>query len=379
MNGKKMRYCIAAAMMLLTVCLMAGCGGSTGTKTKNGDKTLFTYDGKKVSFKEYWVYAKIQATETEAIYSQYFGENFWDMSIDGTKTMEDSVKESTVNQIKRIIVLNNRASEYKCSLSDEDKKNCEKYAKAFAEDQTGKTILEECGATEEDMKKIYEENTLAHKVSEQMTKDVNRKVSDDEARVTKVNRVSFDITKTDEKTGETKKLGKKKVEEQKKKAEKALKDLKSGKKTIQKIAEENEYTDSMEESYSAGESEEGKAFEKAIKGLKDGDILDQVIETDDAYVIAQLVAYTDKDGTKEKKESIISEREQEAFNKKYDEWTKKLEKSWNYEKDVDQELLKELRLGKGAEEATTAAAQPVTQPAEAQTEAPAEETTTEKK
>ena len=212
-----------------------------------------------------------------------------------------------------------------------------------------------------------------------MTKDVNRKVSDDEARVTKVNRVSFDITKTDEKTGETKKLGKKKVEEQKKKAEKALKDLKSGKKTIQKIAEENEYTDSMEESYSAGESEEGKAFEKAIKGLKDGDILDQVIETDDAYVIAQLVAYTDKDGTKEKKESIISEREQEAFNKKYDEWTKKLEKSWNYEKDVDQELLKELRLGKGAEEATTAAAQPVTQPAEAQTEAPAEETTTEKK
>jgi hypothetical protein len=344
--------------LILILALASGCSGpgSAGTETSDGDKILFTYDDTQVSFKEAWIYTKMVASQQEQMYSMYFG-NYdmdWSMVIDenGT-TMEDSVKESAVNQIKKIIVLVNKAKDYDCSLTDEDKKACEKYAKAFAKDQTGKGIMEECGAGEEDVRKIYEDNMLAHKVQEAMVKDVDDKVSDDEARVTKVKRVLFETVSYDEKTGEEKELSDKKKEKMKERAEKALKAIQKGDKKIDKVAEENNYQDQMEESYSKGESEEGKKFETAVAKLKDGDILDKVMETEHGYVIAQLIAKTDKEGTQNKKESIIEQRQQDAFDAKYDEWVKDLEKEWDYKKDVDQKLFAQLKLAEAAEEGTT--------------------------
>ena len=358
MKSRSFKHMSLILTLFLILALAAGCGpGSSGTQTSDGDKTLFTYDGTEVSFKEAWIYTKMVASQQEQMYSMYFGNNGmdWNMVIDekGT-TMEDSAKESAVNQMKRIIVLVNKASEYKCSLTDDDKKACEKYAKAYAKDQTGKAVMEECGAGEEDILKIYEDNMLAHKVQEAMVKDVDTKVSDDEARVTKVKRVLFETVSYDEETGEEKELSGKKKEKMKERAEKALKAIKKGDKKIDKVAEDNNYQDQMEESYSKGESDEGKKFEKAIAKLKDGDVLDKVMETEHGYVIAQLVAKTDKEATAEKKEEIIAQRQQDAFNAKYDEWVKELEKDWDYKKDVDQKLFAQLKLGEAAEEGTTA-------------------------
>jgi len=358
MKARSFAHMSLVLALILILALASGCSGpgSAGTETSDGDKILFTYDDTQVSFKEAWIYTKMVASQQEQMYSMYFG-NYdmdWSMVIDenGT-TMEDSVKESAVNQIKKIIVLVNKAKDYDCSLTDEDKKACEKYAKAFAKDQTGKGIMEECGAGEEDVRKIYEDNMLAHKVQEAMVKDVDDKVSDDEARVTKVKRVLFETVSYDEKTGEEKELSDKKKEKMKERAEKALKAIQKGDKKIDKVAEENNYQDQMEESYSKGESEEGKKFETAVAKLKDGDILDKVMETEHGYVIAQLIAKTDKEGTQNKKESIIEQRQQDAFDAKYDEWVKDLEKEWDYKKDVDQKLFAQLKLAEAAEEGTT--------------------------
>ncbi len=358
MKARSFAHMSLVLALILILALAAGCSGpgSAGTETSDGDKILFTYDDTQVSFKEAWIYTKMVASQQEQMYSMYFG-NYdmdWSMVIDenGT-TMEDSVKESAVNQIKKIIVLVNKAKDYDCSLTDEDKKACEKYAKAFAKDQTGKGIMEECGAGEEDVRKIYEDNMLAHKVQEAMVKDVDDKVSDDEARVTKVKRVLFETVSYDEETGEEKELSDKKKEKMKERAEKALKAIQKGDKKIDKVAEENNYQDQMEESYSKGESEEGKKFETAVAKLKDGDILDKVMETEHGYVIAQLIAKTDKEGTQNKKESIIEQRQQDAFDAKYDEWVKDLEKEWDYKKDVDQKLFAQLKLAEAAEEGTT--------------------------
>lgn len=358
MKARSFAHMSLVLALILILALASGCSGpgSAGTETSDGDKILFTYDDTQVSFKEAWIYTKMVASQQEQMYSMYFG-NYdmdWSMVIDenGT-TMEDSVKESAVNQIKKIIVLVNKAKDYDCSLTDEDKKACEKYAKAFAKDQTGKGIMEECGAGEEDVRKIYEDNMLAHKVQEAMVKDVDDKVSDDEARVTKVKRVLFETVSYDEETGEEKELSDKKKEKMKERAEKALKAIQKGDKKIDKVAEENNYQDQMEESYSKGESEEGKKFETAVAKLKDGDILDKVMETEHGYVIAQLIAKTDKEGTQNKKESIIEQRQQDAFDAKYDEWVKDLEKEWDYKKDVDQKLFAQLKLAEAAEEGTT--------------------------
>lgn len=336
------RFAAAALSLTLAIGMVTGCAtsGSKGSKTSDGDKVVFSYDGEDVKLKEAWIYAKMTAAQYEATYSSYFGANFWTMEMgsdaDGNPTtFEEYVKEQVVTQIKRIIVLNHKAEELKCSLDDKEKESCEEYAEAFAGDETGKAILKECGATEDDMRQIYEENALASKVQQQMVKDTDTEVSDDEARKTTISRVVFASTKTDDE-GKTVDMTEAEKKQSLKKARAAYKKLQAGT-DIADIAKEQEYTNT-DETFAAGQSEEGEAFEKLLSGMKDGDIVKGVQECDNGYVIAKLVAYTDKDATASNKETIVAQRQQETFTKTYDEWTKDLEKEWKYDEAVDQEL-----------------------------------------
>lgn len=380
MKNKLTRMAAILLSLVMVMGLMSGCGnsGGKGEKTSNGNKVLFTYDGTDVTLKKAWIYAKMTAAQYEAYYTSYFGENFWtmDMGTDdegNATTFEDYVKEQVVTQIKQVIVLNNKAEEVECSLTDEDKEQCAEYAKAFAEDESGKAILAECGATEEDMQQIYEENALASKVQEYMIKDTDTNVSDDEARKTTISRVVFATTKTDD-DGNTVDMTDDEKAQVLATAQAAEEELKAGK-TIAEIAEAQEYTNT-DETFAAGESEEGEAFEKMLAGMKDGDITQEVQECENGYVIAQLTAYTDADATAENKETIVAERQQEKFKEVYDEWTKDLEAEWSYKEDVDQELWAELVLH--SEDSTATEAAEETTAAESATEATeaAAETTT---
>ena len=371
MKNKLTRMVAILLALVMVIGVMSGCGnsGGKGEKTSNGNKVLFSYDGTDVTLKKAWIYGKMTAAQYESYYTSYFGENFWtmDMGTDdegNATTFEDYVKEQVVTQIKQVIVLNNKAEEVECSLTDEDKEQCEEYAKAFAEDESGKAILAECGATEEDMQEIYEENALASKVQEYMIKDTDTNVSDDEARKTTISRVVFATTKTDD-DGNTVDMTDDEKAQVLATAQAAQEELKAGK-SIADIAEAQEYTN-IDETFAAGESEEGEAFEKMLAGMKDGDITQEVQECDNGYVIAQLTAYTDADATAENKETIIAERQQEKFKEVYDEWTKDLEAEWSYKEDVDQELWAELVLRREDSTATEAAEE--TTAAEGATEA----------
>lgn len=364
---------IAVALAAVMTCgMMTGCGSSkaVSTETENGNEVLFSYDGEDVTLKEAWIYGKNTAKQYEAYYASYFGDNFWSMSMgtneDGEAIdFEDYVKEQVVDSIKQIIVLDHKAADYDLSLSEDEIAECEKFAKAYAEDATGKSILEECGAKEEDVLEIYKDNMLASKVKDEMIKDTDTNVSDDEARKSKIYRVTFSITTTDadENTVDMTDEEKAKV---KKEAETALADIKAGKKTIEDVATEKEFTNT-DETFAAGESSEGEAFEKAMAAVKDGEMIDGVFETANGYVIAKLVAYTDADATAENKESIIAERQQEAFSGLYSVWTEELEAEWSYKDDVNQTIWADFKLGAEVE-ATTEVMEETAPAAEATTE-----------
>lgn len=328
---------VALTLVMAAACL-AGC--SLGSKSEQSKTLLFSYDGSDVYLDEAWVYAKIAQTGYESQYSSTFGDSMWSMQIsqddDGNPiTMEDMVKQNVVEQIKQVKVLNKKAEELKVSLTDEEKETAKKNAKAFAGEAEGKAIFEETGANQELMQKIYEENALASKVQQEVVKDVDTKVSDDEARHTTIYKLVFADTKTDSETGAVTDLSDAEKAKQKKKAEEAYKKIQDGK-TIEEVAKEYDLESTANETYGAGEAAGGKKFEKTIASMKDGDI-SRVLTTDEGYVIAKLVAYTDKEATEQEKESIISERQSEAYQEKYEEWTKELNEKWDYEKDVDQE------------------------------------------
>lgn len=387
---KKQINRILAAVLTFAMAAVCMTGCSLGSKSTQSKTLLFSYDGSDVYLDEAWVYAKIAQTGYESQYSSTFGDSMWSMQIsqddDGNPiTMEDMVKENVVEQIKQVKVLNNRAKELKVSLTDEEKETAKKNAKAFAGEAEGKAIFEETGANQELMQKIYEENALASKVQQEVVKDVDTEVSDDEARHTTVYKLVFADTKTDSETGAVTDLSASEKEKQKKKAEKAYKEIQAGK-TIEEVAKEYGLEDSAEETYGSGESLGGEQFEKTMAAMKDGEI-SKVLTTDEGYVIAKLVAYTDEEATAQEKESIISQRQSEAYQEKYEEWTKELSEKWDYEKDVDQEAwgqvvfaekeeAQESTTGVTAEEEDTAV---VPETDESDTQAPEETASTQSK
>ena len=250
------------------------------------------------------------------------------------QTFESYTKQQIISQLKQQIVLNKKADAYGCKLSAADKKKCTESALSYYQSSNGRTVMNECGLLREDVEEFYKEILLASKVKDKIKSQANATVTEDEARKSTVYRVVFPTTK--------------------RKAQKALKEIQSGKKTIKKIAKEQGYTNT-DESYAAGESEEGKSFEKEMKKLKDGDLCSKVLKCDNGYVIAKLVAYTDKKETASNKKVLKEEKESKYFQKVYEKWTKKLDKKWSYEKNVDQKLWKQVKLNDAddSSEATT--------------------------
>lgn len=372
---KKFGTKIAAAALALTMAvgMLTGCNTN---KSEQSQKKVFTYDGTDVYLDEAWVYAKITQTTYESYYMSTFGSTMWTMEISqddegNPVTFEEMAKENVISQIKQVKALVNYAEELKIELTSDEAKEAKEAAEAFCGTDEGKAILTETGANEDTILKIYQENALAAKVQEEMVKDVDTEVSDDEARKTSVYKLVFETTKTDSETGSVSEMSADEKKEQKEKAKKALADIQGGK-TIEEVAEELEMTDSAEETYSAGESKGGDKFEAAVAKLKDGDVADKVLTTEEGYVVVKLVAYTDEDATAEEKESIINDRKSELYQKNYEELVKDLEEEWDYEEDVDQDVW---ALVKFAEEEATTETEETTTAAEEGTTG-SEETTT---
>lgn len=353
---KKFGTKIAAAALALTMAvgMLTGCNTN---KSEQSQKKVFTYDGTDVYLDEAWVYAKITQTTYESYYMSTFGESMWSMEVSqddegNPVTFEEMAKESVISQIKQVKVLVNQAEELKVELTSDEEKEAKEAAEAFCDTDEGKAILTETGANEDTILKIYQENALAAKVQEEMVKDVDTEVSDDEARKTSVYKLVFETTKTDSETGSVSDMSAAEKKEQKQKAKDALAEIQGGK-TIEEVAEALEMTDSAEETYSAGESKGGEKFEAAVEKLKDGDVADKVLTTDEGYVVVKLVAYTDEDATAEEKESIISDRKSELYQKNYEELVKDLEEEWNYDEDVDQDVWAFVKFAAEEEETTT--------------------------
>lgn len=353
---KKFGTKIAAAALALTMAvgMLTGCNTN---KSEQSQKKVFTYDGTDVYLDEAWVYAKITQTTYESYYMSTFGESMWSMEVSqddegNPVTFEEMAKESVISQIKQVKVLVNQAEELKVELTSDEEKEAKEAAEAFCDTDEGKAILTETGANEDTILKIYQENALAAKVQEEMVKDVDTEVSDDEARKTSVYKLVFETTKTDSETGSVSDMSAAEKKEQKQKAKDALAEIQGGK-TIEEVAEALEMTDSAEETYSAGESKGGEKFEAAVTKLKDGDVADKVLTTDEGYVVVKLVAYTDEDATAEEKESIINDRKSELYQKNYEELVKDLEEEWNYDEDVDQDVWAFVKFAAEEEETTT--------------------------
>ena len=326
---------LAKKLLCLTAVLALTLSLFTGCKSKN-EKTLFEYAGQEVTFQEAHVYARIMQYQAEAQYGAYFGDSMWSMQVGtdskGKKiTMQQSVKDSVINQLKQI----------KESVT------------AFAKDSTGKKVMKKTEADKDMIQKLYEESTIASKVMQAIIKKANVTVTDDEAKTVKVYKLVFTTKTTDSKTGKEKDMTAAEKKDQLKKAKSALKMIKKGQ-SISSVAKKFSVNSDNEESYTKGKATLGTKFETAAAKLKKNQV-SGVVELDDAYVIIKMLNPNDTTAAASNKSTLLQEKQQAAYEKVYKKWTKDADKKWDDKKSVDQDLWKEVTFKYKATTASTAA------------------------
>ena len=330
---------VLAAVLALSAFLLTGC------KPKN-ERALFEYAGEEVTFQEAHIYARIMQYQAEEQYGSYLGSDMWSLQVgtdsNGDKiTMEQSIKNSVVEQLKQIKVLNGHADDYDVKLSKTEKNEIKENVKTLVDTDSGKKIMEETEADEEAIRKLYEESTLANKVMQAIVDKAKVSVSDEEAKTVKVYKLVFTTKKTDSKTGKEKDMTKKEKQDHMKKAESALSSLKEGESASAVASKYGVSNDSGEESFTKGKSELGDKFEEAAAKLKTNDI-SPILTLDDGYVIIKMINPNDTESLEESKTNLLQEKQQEAYEKVYKKWTKDADKEWDDEDSVDQDLWDEV-------------------------------------
>ena len=345
----KKLFCLTAVVSL-SLSLLTGCD-----KNK---KTLFEYAGQKVTFQEAHVYARIMQYQAEAQYGSYFGDDMWSMQVgtdsDGKKiTMQQSVKNSVIEQLKQIKVLVAHKDDYDVKLTKDEKSQLNENVNAFVKDDVGKKVMKKTEADKDMIKQLYEESQIATKVMQAIIEKANVTVTDEEAKTVKVYKLLFTTKTTDSKTGKEKDMTAKEKKAQYTKAKSALKAIKGGQ-SVSTVAKKYGVNTDNEESYTKGKSALGDKFEAAAAKLNKNQV-SGIVETDDGYVIIKMLNPNDTSAAASNKTTLLQEKQQEAYEKVYKKWTKEADKKWDDEKSVNQDLWKEVKFSYKATTASTTA------------------------
>lgn len=334
---KKMNGKIACVILVSAVAAgsLSGCGKLDGTQT------VATVDGEKVTLGMANYIVRDQQAMTESYYqmmSQSYGMDMssmgiWDEKAEDGRTYGETAKDDVMDTIRTLYAMKNHAEDYDVTISEEEQTKIEETAKTFMEDNDAET-LEKLAVSETDMVTYLELLTYREKLHDPMVADVDKEVSDEEAGQSTVSVVKVSTVGTEkDEDGNTIELTKEEKEAKKEQAQQVLDKVKASENVAEadmsalaKEVEESLYA--YTPSFTTAGSEEDTLDQKvidAVSSLEDGQLVQEVVEGTDGYYVVRLDKKNDEEATANKKESIISEREQEAYNKLVEEWTEKAE------------------------------------------------------
>lgn len=317
----QLKYFIFVVVMVL---LLTGCG-SDGRKvvltTGFAKDDIFRVGDEVCKKNEIMVYLTTVQNQYESVY----GKEIWNANLDGV-TLEQNVKDTVLARIAQIKTMYLLAKDRGVTLDEAETSKVEKASAQFFQslNETEKELL---GVTEAVIEKMYTEYALADKVYREIISDVNPEISDDEARIIKVQIIFFSTTLKDGSGKRVDYTGKEKeTVYQTAISVKALAD--SGEKDFEDLAAQ--YSDDTEITYSFGKNEVEKTIEKTAFNLSNGEISD-VIQGDNGYYILRCISTFDREETDSNKIKLVEKRKDEAFGAEYDSFVQGLVRNLNEE------------------------------------------------
>lgn len=329
MNGKIACGILASAILAGS---FSGCGKLDGTQT------VATVDGEKVTLGLANYIVRDQQAQMESYYqmmAQSYGMDMstmqiWDEKTEDGKTIGESTKDDAMETIHTLYAMKSHADEYNVTISEEEKSKIDEAAKSFMEANSAET-LEKLAVSEGDIVTYLELLTYRQKLHDPMVADVDQEVSEKEANQSTVSVVKFSTAGTEkDDEGNTIELTEEEKKAKKEQAQQLLDKLKASENVAEAdmdaMAQEIDenlyaYTPSFTTAGSENDTLEQSVI-NAVANLEDGQLVQEVVEGVDAYYVVRLDKKLDEEATANKKESIISEREQEQYDKLVEDWTK---------------------------------------------------------
>lgn len=250
--------------------------------------------------------ALLYLADTKKEYAELYGTDIWTVSVNGIY-VGDNIKTMVLNRIIKTKVMNLMAADMGITLDEDSLKGASILAKDYYEALSDSEKAKLGNISLDEVERIYQEKILAGLLYQELTNDINREISDDEARtiVLKQVFVSYGTTDTDRVDARTK-------------CEEVVAQFGEGMAFEKLIAE---YSDKEEEAlyYQKGDMQE--ELEATAFNLGQGEI-SGILEGNDGYYILYCVNPNDLSVTESTKAEIIESRKKEAFDEKYETFNK---------------------------------------------------------
>lgn len=294
----------ALGVVLGLVTLLCGCqiGDTQFVFQKNtaNKKEVFTLNGEACSLTE----AKLYLSNYRNIYGNAYGIELWGYDF-GEDSLEEYIKEVTIDELTRIACMEQIAKSQELELTEEEEKKIKEMAEIYY-DSLSEEEISYIGASKKNIESYYESYALAQKLYDSLTQNINIEVSDDEARVIRIQQIY--VTNANNASAVNQKLT-------------------NGEDFAAVASNYNEAT-VVETTVARGTLPE--AVEEIAFNL-DNDAVAGMIESDGGYYFIKCLNKFEEELTEANKANIIVKREKAQFEDAYLDFTEKAEYDLNEE------------------------------------------------
>lgn len=304
----------------------------TGCGSMDPEATVATVNDIPISLGLANFAAQFTAVDYDTYYMSYFGQDMWSSDPSGSgETMTDSVKKNTLETLEEYYLLEQHMADYGVVITEDELKEAEAAAQQFIADNSDEA-LKAMSATVDDVKEFLRLNLLQSKMRKAIVADVDTNVPDEDCAQKTFSYVRVSKAApgtTDEGSdGEEEKTDEEKVAEAKEKAQKILDAALAGSQEdpLQAAADDNDANKSTCAYGTADLNEDDNSTYLELEVLQEAEKLDEgefaknLIETDSYFYVIRMDSLFDQDATDRKRESIISDREDELYDKTVEEY-----------------------------------------------------------
>ncbi len=291
-------------LCMLAAGSLTGCSGESASfrpifTTGLSRDGLFRIEEEEMTAQE----AKIVLMTELVRYQTLYGSGILQQDTGG-QTLEEQVKDSVMETLGKVMVMDEMASTYQIRLTAEERKRLQEGAEEYY-DGMSQADLAYTESDLEDVLSLMERLALADKVFQELTAQENTEVSDDEARVITVKHIMM-------KTGGLSQAEKESVYSQMLE----IFDRLSQGEDFDTLAQQ--YSEDTQVEYSFGRGRMDETFEETAFSLDNGEI-STVIESAQGYHIILCVNSFDRAATDEYKIQLEKKKRWDVFESIYEE------------------------------------------------------------